>query len=208
MVSVGPRPGVCKVNVNSRTSPDRGREFGASSVDLAALGSGRLVLQGSLAPGELDLPEHGIRQIELLVWSGFLERNNSEYRLSGEVVTVVEMECVRCLDPVRESVRREFDLLFQHRESLIYAEHEELALLQSDTRISFLTGSELPLNELMREQVLLALPMKPLCRSECPGLCPVCGIHLNNDSCECSLQEINPAFEVLGEFKKQLENPI
>ncbi len=195
------------MNLKSSNSQDRQRFLGAVSIDLADLGTERLDLEGSLAPGELDFSEHGIRQIEALDWSGYIERKGSDFRLSGEVVTELELECVRCLDPVRESVKIKFDLFFQQRESLIYAEHEEIGLEQSDTQTSFLTGSVLPVNEVIQEQVLLAVGMKPLCRSECKGLCPICGIHLNKDNCECSPQEINPAFEALREFKKQLENP-
>ena len=195
------------MNVKSRTFPDRQRVSGAENIGLADFDTGRLLLEGSLAPGELDFSEHGIRQIGSLNWSGFIERKNSDFRLSGEVVGELELECVRCLGQVREPVRRRFDLFFKQRENLSYVEHEDICLEESDTQTSFIVGSELPLNEIMKEQVFLALPMKPLCRSQCRGLCPVCGIHLNEETCECSLQEINPAFEVLREFKKQLENP-
>ncbi len=193
--------------MKSRTSPDGPRFSGAAKIDLADIGTDRLILEGSLAPGELELSKHGLEQIGALDFSGFVERKSSDFRLSGALVTVVEMECVRCLNSVRESVRRQFDLYFQKRESFIYAEHEEIGLNQSDTQTSFFTGTELGLNEIIEEQILLALPMKPLCRSQCRGLCPVCGIHLNKDTCECSSSEINPAFETLREFKKQLENP-
>lgn len=195
------------MNVKSTNPPDRQRLSGAASIDLADIGAKGLPLEGSLAPGELDFSEHGVRQIEALDWSGFIERVSSGFRLSGKVVTELELDCVRCLDPVRESVQREFELFFQQRESLEYVEHDEIGLEQADTQTSFLTGSELSLNEVIQEQVLLALPMKPLCGSECRGLCPVCGIRLNKNTCECVLQEINPAFEALREFKKQLENP-
>jgi uncharacterized protein len=195
------------VNVKARTSPDRQRFSGAVIIDLDDLPTDRLLLEGSLAPGELDFSENGIRHAKPLDWSGFIERKGSNFRLFGEVVTELELECVRCLNPVRQTVRREFDLFFQQRESLIYAEHEDIELEASETQTSFVTGSELPLNEIMQEQVLLALPMKPLCRADCRGLCAVCGIHLNEETCECSLPGINPAFEVLREFKQQLENP-
>jgi uncharacterized protein len=98
-------------------------------------------------------------------------------------------------------------LFFQQNEKLIHAEHSEIGLEESETQTSFVNGSELSLSEVMEEQALLALPMKPLCRTDCGGLCPVCGIHRNKETCECVLEEINPAFETLREFKKQLENP-
>ena len=191
--------------MKSRTPSQRTRPVTAV-IDLADLGTERLVLEGSLAPDGLDFSRHGIQQVEPLGWSGFVERQGDELRVSGVVTTELELDCVRCLDPVRERVRREFDLFFRQRESLIYDEDAEIELAESDTQTSFMTGTELPFGEIMQEQVLLSIGMKPLCGSECRGLCPICGSNLNKDKCECSVEQINPAFETLKEFKKQLED--
>ncbi len=178
--------------MKSRTPSHRAHPVGAV-VDLADLGRERLVLEGLLTPGELDFRRHGIGQVQSLKWSGFIERQGGEIRFSGVVTTELALDCVRCLDPVREKVRREFDLFFRQRESLIYDEDAEIELEESDTQTSFMTGTELRLGEIMQEQVLLAIPMKPMCGSECRGLCPICGSNLNKDKCECPAQKINPA---------------
>jgi len=53
------------------------------------------------------------------------------------------------------------------------------------------------------DQVVLAIPMQPLCRPECAGLCPVCGSNRNEVSCTCEVAEIDPRFALL----KQLQFP-
>lgn len=177
-------------------------------LELADLGSDRLPLNGAFRPGEVDFSGDGLRQLELLDWSGFVERAGPEVRLRGSLTTKLELGCVRCLEPIQESVRREFDLFFQQRDKLVYDENAEIALEQADTGTAFMTGTELPLSEIMHEQVLLELPMKPLCKADCQGLCAVCGTNLNENSCACPSQTMDPAFESLLEFKKRLEDRI
>ena len=175
-------------------------------LDLTDLGSERLSLKGSLRPGEVDFSSDNLRQVEPLDWSGVVERTGSEVRLAGSLTTKLELACVRCLEPIRELVEKKFDLLFKPRDSLAFEENAEIKLEEVDTGMAFMTGSQLPLSEVIREQVLLALPMKPLCRPDCRGLCSLCGKNLNENSCDCPRQTINPAFEGLLEFKKHIED--
>ena len=74
-----------------------------------------------------------------------------------------------------------------------------------DTRTSFFTGTQLAIGDILREQVLLALPMKVLCRVDCKGLCPVCGTNLNFNSCNCPTEQFSPHMDKLLEIKRQLE---
>jgi uncharacterized protein len=59
----------------------------------------------------------------------------------------------------------------------------------------------LPLAEIAREQVLMAIPMKPLCREDCRGLCPVCGTDWNAGDCRCEKSPVDPRLEVLKSLK-------
>lgn len=59
---------------------------------------------------------------------------------------------------------------------------------------------KLGLNELFRADILLALPTKYLCKEDCKGLCPVCGMNLNNSSCQCNKRQIDPRLEVLKQL--------
>ena len=93
------------------------------------------------------------------------------------------MVCARCLEPVIEEVSREFDLFYRPMKSM--TDEEEARLKLDDTEIAFFDGDGLFLADVLAEQVLLALPMKVICRSDCRGLCPHCGANLNTDECRC-----------------------
>ena len=68
---------------------------------------------------------------------------------------------------------------------------------EDDLGVSFYKDETLDLGELMREQFILALPMKPLCRADCAGLCPVCGMNRNRETCGCQSEWIDPRMEAL-----------
>ena len=174
-------------------------------VELGTLGSDRVELKDSFESGEIDFSPEGLSQTLPIAWSGFVERSAGEVRLCGRLDTVLEVACVRCLEPVGQTIEKRFDLFFRQRDSLVYDEDAEIELTESDMRTSFFTGSELPLGEIVREQILLAIPMKSLCKPDCRGLCPSCGTNRNAGSCQCPEPVLNPAFDTLLEFKKQLE---
>jgi uncharacterized protein len=79
-------------------------------------------------------------------------------------------------------------------------EHHEVAADELD--MDFYTGDELDIQTLINEQIVLALPMKPLCREECRGLCPECGTNFNIASCECRPAWVDPRLAVLDQLRK------
>ena len=117
----------------------------------------------------------------------------------------MELMCSRCLEPARLDVRKSFDLFFRQRDELMFDEDEEIELMDRDTRTAFFTGTQLAIGDILHEQVLLALPMKALCRVDCKGLCPDCGINLNSGSCTCAREGFNPHMDTLIELKRRLE---
>ena len=174
-------------------------------VDLKEFGGERGDLEGSLEPGEIDFSVEPLRQVEPLDWAGFIERTGDEIRFQGRLKTRLELACVRCLKTIEQPVDRAFDLYFRQRDSFVYDEDADIELEEADTQTSFMTGTEMPLAGIFREQVLLAMPMKPLCSTDCRGLCPSCGFNRNAGSCDCSAQPMNPAVEGLLQLKKRRE---
>lgn len=174
-------------------------------VDLRELGDEPMDLRGSIGPGLIESRRELFRTVKRLDWFAAIERAGEEVRLRGQLNTAVSVSCVRCLESVEQPVDRDFDLYFRQEDSLIYDEDADVQLEERDTRTSFISGAELQLDGIFREQVLLAMPMKPLCREDCRGLCPSCGINHNLDSCECFDQSTNPVFEGLLELKKRLQ---
>ena len=110
------------------------------------------------------------------------------------------MVCARCLEPVIEEVHRDFDLFYQPLRRA--TRHEEERLKDDDTEIGFFEGEGLFLADVLKEQVLLSLPMKVICQSDCRGLCPTCGANLNHEECRCETHATDPRLAPLARLKQ------
>ena len=112
-------------------------------------------------------------------------KDKERFRLTGTVQTELELPCSRCLEPFRLPVDAAFDQRFLPAAAMA-AEGEEREVQDEDIDISYYRDDQIDLNELLREQFYLALPMKPLCSEDCKGLCPQCGTNLNTGTCDCA----------------------
>jgi uncharacterized protein len=74
---------------------------------------------------------------------------------------------------------------------------EEVEIVEDELMIGFFSGDGVNLADVVREQVLLSVPMKIVCRPDCRGLCPVCGENRNDKECDCSLQYEDSPFAFL-----------
>jgi DUF177 domain-containing protein len=124
-----------------------------------------------------------------------IEKDKEHFKLLGGVKTVLELPCSRCLEPFTIAVEAPFELRYQPRAE--NAGEGEREIEDDDLTTAFYENDEIDLGHLMREQFNLSLPMKPLCRDDCRGLCPVCGINLNKGSCECKRDWDDPRFGAL-----------
>lgn len=119
-----------------------------------------------------------------------------EISIEGQVSASLQMNCARCLRPHREEFDEAFDVTY-----LPYPEElntkDELELDEADMNIVYYTGEEIDLTDLVHDQVLLLIPVKPLCKADCAGLCPSCGKDLNEGPCSCSYDTVDPRFAVL-----------
>src|ERR1044071_5035682 len=112
-----------------------------------------------------------------------IHKDKDKFRLVGTVVTELELPCSRCLEPFRLPVAAPFDIRYLPASDLSTEAEREVD--DEDLETSYYENDAIDLNLLMREQFYLALPMKPLCREDCQGLCPHCGTNLNAGKCEC-----------------------
>ena len=126
-----------------------------------------------------------------------------DIRLKGKLETSLEVACARCLEPVVQPVERSFDLLY--RPLGTDSGHEELSVTDAEAEIGYYQGEGLLLEDTLREQVLLALPLKSVCRDDCKGLCPHCGRNLNEGECSCAEQLEDPRWSALKEIRDKLE---
>jgi uncharacterized protein len=119
-----------------------------------------------------------------------LQKERSKVRLVGSLHTEIELDCSRCLEQFRMPIAVEFDVEYQPAADAPGEAEREVA--QQDLDTAFYHEGVIDLRELVREQLYLVLPMKPLCIESCAGLCPVCGTNLNTGSCDCSHEWEDP----------------
>ena len=146
-------------------------------------------------PGE---PE-AFRIVEPVSLAFDIFKDKANFRLAGHARTTLEMPCGRCLEPFTLPIDAAFDLRYQpHAANTGEGERE---IEEDDLTTAFYENDQIDLGQLMREQFYLALPMKPLCRDDCRGLCPTCGTNLNTGSCHCKHEWEDPRLAVLKELK-------
>ena len=163
-----------------------------------------------LQPGAIDFgPE--LQQFGILKAQGRAElirehRGGREYvsdiRLVGGLAGRFEVSCARCLEPVPQEVSRSFDLLY--RPLGVDRRKEEVSITEAETEIGYYEGEGLELEDVLREQVLLAVPLKTVCQVDCKGLCPRCGQNLNEGSCTCRSEQEDPRWYALRDLKSRL----
>lgn len=127
-----------------------------------------------------------------------LRRIRETLYLEGNIRTVVEMECSRCLDAARLPI----DVPFKYVLAPMQKDHqEEKELNPEDLDFIFYEDDLIDLDPLVIEQIILQIPMRILCREDCKGLCPHCGINLNAGTCKCHKEQIDIRLAVLKKFK-------
>jgi len=127
-----------------------------------------------------------------------------DIRLRGRLSAGLELQCARCLEPVKQDVDREFELLY--RPLGADAGRDELSVTAAEAEIGYYQGDGVLLEDVLREQVLLALPLKVTCREDCKGLCPHCGKNLNEEQCSCNVPMEDPRWAALKEIRDRIEN--
>jgi uncharacterized protein len=119
-----------------------------------------------------------------------LEREADGILVNGAFRATAVVLCSRCAEPVSVPVSDQFTILYAGVNEAFH--DEEVELNAADMDVDVMQDDRLDLTRLLRENVLLSLPLQPLCRAECRGLCPHCGINLNDTSCRCRVQESDP----------------
>lgn len=177
------------------------RELEAHAVDF----------EEQISPGVIDFGP-GIRQKGDLRSAGRAELVQEHHgkhqlindiRVAGGFSARLELACARCLEPISRDVAKNFDLLY--RPQGIDAGREELSVTAAEAEVGYYQGQGLLLEDVLREQILLALPLKAICREDCRGLCPHCGSNLNLEQCQCAEPLEDPRWEALKNIRQRLE---
>ena len=133
-----------------------------------------------------------------------IAKTGERFRLTGRVRSVLELPCIRCLDPFLWPVDGSFDLVYHPQSANVGEGEQEVG--EEDMSTAFYENQRIDLAQLLREQFYLALPMKPLCGDQCRGLCAVCGTNLNRETCECNREWEDPRMAALKNVKLKSKN--
>jgi uncharacterized protein len=164
----------------------------------------------TIAPGVLDYTPD-IRQVTPLPVKGeadlLIEHGDGtqvdDIRLRAHYAAGFEILCARCLEPVKVPLEGDFDLIF--RPEAADADPGERAITLDETEIGYYQESGLLLEDVVREQVLLSLPPRTLCKADCQGLCPRCGQNLNQAKCSCDPAPADVRWNALAGLAEKLE---
>lgn len=150
-------------------------------------------------PAELLLEDDSVRLLEPVEAKGKASRKDGRVRLEGEVRTRIEKACDRCLRPVSETVAARFEIRFVPPAE---AASETPVLEADDLDVEPLLGDTIDFDEIVREQILLGVDMRSLCRTDCRGLCLDCGADLNEGDCGCHKEDVDPRWAALKTLRQ------
>ncbi len=158
----------------------------------------------ALPAGEIEFLDK-MRQVSPLEATGTAEllgNTLGEIRVQGHLKVEMEAECDRCLETARFPVDAGFDLFYRPAPVNSSQHHEEVAIDPGESEIAFYNGDGLELNEILREHVLLTLPMQWVCSETCKGICPVCGFNRNQQECHCVVKLTDDRWSALKELRR------
>jgi uncharacterized protein len=137
-------------------------------------------------PNGFDFSDPSVTQKGPLVTEGVAELlpdTGGEVHIKGRIRVGIETECDRCLGRASFQIDTPIDLYYRPLEQS--ADADEIAIDEGEAEMGFYEMPGLQLEDVVREQVLLALPMQRVCSETCKGICPVCGANRNETNCDC-----------------------
>jgi uncharacterized protein len=150
-------------------------------------------------PDELNPVDERVKLRAAAEVNGKIRLAGNEVFVNGHVDTRAQVECDRCLKPVEVPVNADFEL-----EYISGSEYETSAaaeLTEAEMSVSVFDGKAIDVDEIVKEQILLTVPTRMLCREDCKGICPECGTDRNTGECSCVTSDIDPRWAALKKLK-------
>ncbi len=154
-------------------------------IAVASLAERPTPLEATLSPKELDLTMKHTRFEAPVLVAVTLTRMQEDVLAVGKASTTALAECSRCLEDVPVVLHGEFEALYVPDTGRFAKRMEHPDFAGSGQRVNVYSELTVDLSDEIRQCVLLELPMKPLCRPDCAGLCPTCGANRNEGPCSC-----------------------
>ncbi len=150
----------------------------------------------------LDRPE--LVRLGPVTWRGQVTFADPGFYFKARLSYEQTLACNRCLKPTTQAVAADVQLMvFADGPQPVAGEHE---LHERDLGVLQVAGEELDTEPLLQEQLQLNIPMKPLCRPDCAGLCPECGADLNQGPCGCEQKKADPRWAALASLRERMDD--
>jgi len=165
-----------RINVSQQLKSDIGSSRSYKVKDTVAIGDGNSPVEGEAV----------------------LVRTDRGILVEARLRTSVELTCSRCLTSFQYPIT--LNITEEYLPTADIVSGDFLSLPDEPGCFTIDNNHELSLVEAIRQHILLAVPMKPLCRWNCAGLCPTCGHNLNQGQCHCSIGQADPRWTKLNEL--------
>jgi uncharacterized protein len=146
------------------------------------------------------IDREGLVALSPIELTGEARRIEGGYALDAQVRYSGQLECSRCLAPYPFEEDERFTLLLYPSSK---RPADEVELSPGDLDVLYYDDPVLPLTPIAEERIQMALPMKPLCRPDCRGLCPDCGKDLNQGPCACVRETVDPRWDALKALREK-----
>jgi len=169
-------------------------------IELANLEDGKGEFSSTYEAGQLELQDERVQLAGPVSINGRVKRSGAEVIVSGHIIGKLFINCDRCLTPLDMTLNNDFELEYVNGSD--YEELHDAELTEEQLAISVFDGVGIDVDEIVKEQVLLAVPTRLLCRDDCKGICPVCGSDKNTTDCNCEASSGDPRWDVLRSLKQ------
>ena len=170
-------------------------------IELEKLEGGKGDFAHVYQPEEFNPVDERVNLAQAAEVKGNVKRTGDAVFVSGHVETRAQVECDRCLKPVELPVSADFAL--EYITGADYESSSAAALSEQELSVSVFDGESIDVDEIVKEQILLAAPARTLCREDCKGICPECGIDLNTGQCNCAVDDVDPRWAALKSLKNE-----
>jgi uncharacterized protein len=167
-------------------------------IDLDSIGRSPRQIDITFDASQIELADEA-RLVGKVDFRGSFSREGLRTIVQGEIATDLIVDCSRCLEPVNRHFDIPFEAVFVDTDD--EAADEEIRVGTEHLDESLVIDGQIDIAEVVREQIILALPETALCREDCQGLCPKCGANRNLIDCRCTDDEIDPRWAALKNLK-------
>jgi len=153
------------------------------NVDVSEIGKNGLRIEDYIELADFYLlEEESFFSDSVYFTINFTNENNGRVKVKGKVRSEVSLKCVKCLDKFETGINSKFDIVLFPMDVI---DADNTSLSQAELEYIFYEGDKIDIKKILQEQINFFIPMNPVCSDSCLGICPNCGVNLNEENCKC-----------------------